>query len=60
MAATEDWDEQIAAVPEIPEIKLFGKWSSDDVQVSDISLTVSVVSFKAFLLQKSSVIWHVF
>ena len=41
MAATEDWDEQISAVAEIPEIKLFGKWSSDDVQVSDISLTVS-------------------
>lgn len=25
-----------------PEIRLFGKWSTDDVQVSDISLTVSM------------------
>jgi hypothetical protein len=29
------------ASAELPEIKLFGKWSTDDVQVSDISLTVS-------------------
>uniref|UniRef100_A0A8W8KZ32 Small ribosomal subunit protein uS7 domain-containing protein n=1 Tax=Magallana gigas TaxID=29159 RepID=A0A8W8KZ32_MAGGI len=35
---TENWDEPAPAV-ELPEIKLFGKWSSDDVQVSDISLT---------------------
>merc|ERR1711976_480061 len=34
----ESWDEA-PAVAEVPEIKLFGKWSSDDVQVSDISLT---------------------
>lgn len=37
----ESWDEPAPAVAELPEIKLFGKWSSDDVQVSDISLTVS-------------------
>ena len=38
----ENWDEQAApVVAELPEIKLFGKWSTDDVQVSDISLTVS-------------------
>lgn len=36
----ENWDEAAPAV-ELPEIKLFGKWSSDDVQVNDISLTVS-------------------
>ena len=28
----------------VPEIKLFGKWSTDDVQVSDISLTVSILT----------------
>ena len=39
--ATESWDEQQAVVAEPPEIKLFGKWSSEDVQVGDISLTVS-------------------
>lgn len=26
---------------EIPEIKLFGRWSCDDVHVSDMSLAVS-------------------
>lgn len=38
---TENWDEPVA-VAEVPEILLFGRWSSDDVQVSDISLTVSI------------------
>ena len=44
----DDWGgDDTAAVGEqysvvaAPEIKLFGKWSTDDVQVSDISLTVS-------------------
>lgn len=46
----ENWDEapaQTAAEPlpavtaEYAEVKLFGKWSCDEVQVSDISLTVS-------------------
>merc|ERR1712062_909772 len=27
-----------APVAELPEVKLFGKWSTDDVQVNDISL----------------------
>ena len=41
----ENWDEQAApVVAELPEIKVFGKWSTDDVQVSDISLTVSTTS----------------
>ena len=51
--ADEDWGAETtttAAAPapggapvlaELPEVKLFGKWSTDDVQVSDISLTVS-------------------
>ncbi len=33
----------VAAPPppaELPEIKLFGRWSCDDVQISDISLQV--------------------
>lgn len=36
--------QQIAYAPapaELPEIKLFNKWSCDDVQVSDMSLQVS-------------------
>uniref|UniRef100_A0A8C6V2W9 Ribosomal protein S5 n=1 Tax=Neogobius melanostomus TaxID=47308 RepID=A0A8C6V2W9_9GOBI len=32
-----DW-EPAPAVAETPEIKLFGKWSTDDVQINDISL----------------------
>uniref|UniRef100_A0A3B3ZG92 Small ribosomal subunit protein uS7 domain-containing protein n=1 Tax=Periophthalmus magnuspinnatus TaxID=409849 RepID=A0A3B3ZG92_9GOBI len=32
-----DW-ETAPAVAETPEIKLFGKWSTDDVQINDISL----------------------
>ena len=40
---TESWDEPAPTTAELPEIKLFGKWSSDEVQVSDISLTVSIV-----------------
>ncbi|KAK7495794.1 hypothetical protein BaRGS_00013014 [Batillaria attramentaria] len=36
--AEENWDEQGVAVAEVPEIKLFGKWSADDVQIGDISL----------------------
>lgn len=43
----DDWDEVVAGVPapkiaELPEIKLFGRWNCDDVQVSDMSLQVSV------------------
>lgn len=30
----------VAQAPELPEIKLFGRWSCDDVQVSDMSLQV--------------------
>lgn len=30
---------------ELPEIKLFGRWSCDDVHVSDMSLAVSVNPF---------------
>lgn len=37
----EDW-EAAPAVAESPEIKLFGKWSTDDVQINDISLQVCV------------------
>merc|ERR1711976_983755 len=37
--ANESWEETAAPASEIPEIKLFGKWASEDVQVSDISLT---------------------
>lgn len=32
-----------ATTAELPEIKLFGRWSCDDVHVSDMSLAVSLV-----------------
>lgn len=38
-----DW-ETAPAVAETPEIKLFGKWSTDDVQINDISLQVRIFS----------------
>jgi len=34
----ENWDD-VPAVAETPEIKLFGRWSTQEVQVNDISLT---------------------
>lgn len=41
---SDNWDDAPVSVPqkiaEIPEIKLFGKWNCDDVQVSDMSLQV--------------------
>ncbi|TSR63315.1 40S ribosomal protein S5 [Bagarius yarrelli] len=39
-----DW-ETVPAVAETPEIKLFGKWSTDDVQINDISLQGSSNSY---------------
>ena len=41
----DDWSIEESAVvvgPEVQDIKLFGKWSADEVQVGDISLTVSI------------------
>jgi small subunit ribosomal protein S5e len=33
----------VAQPAELPEIKLFGRWSCDDVQVSDMSLQVGLL-----------------
>ena len=41
----ENWSMEETPVvvgPEVQDIKLFGKWSADEVQVGDISLTVSM------------------
>lgn len=48
----DNWDTDTPAVAvgglaDQPEIKLFGRWSSSDVVVSDISLTVSLHSVHA-------------
>ncbi|KAJ7378093.1 ribosomal protein S5 [Desmophyllum pertusum] len=37
--AADDTAAPVVVAPEVQDIKLFGKWSTDDVQVSDISLT---------------------
>uniref|UniRef100_A0A8D0CU10 Small ribosomal subunit protein uS7 n=1 Tax=Sander lucioperca TaxID=283035 RepID=A0A8D0CU10_SANLU len=50
-----EW-ETAPAVAESPEIKLFGKWSTDDVQINDISLQVS--SKRQLLHTKSSYILY--
>ena len=55
----ENWDEEAAAaegetaaaaapaiVAELPEIKLFGKWSCEEVNISDMSLQVRCNSTK--------------
>jgi small subunit ribosomal protein S5e len=37
---TGEWtDDPNAAIQDLPEVRLFGKWSLEEVQVSDISLT---------------------
>uniref|UniRef100_A0A4X2KLC7 Small ribosomal subunit protein uS7 domain-containing protein n=1 Tax=Vombatus ursinus TaxID=29139 RepID=A0A4X2KLC7_VOMUR len=33
-----EWEAAAPAVAETPDTKLFGKWSTDDVQINDISL----------------------
>ena len=46
--ATEEFGE--VETPSV-EIKLFGKWSADEVHVNDISLAVSIHSCKPIHLQ---------
>ena len=36
----ESWEE-VAVEPPVVEVKLFGRWNPDDVQVGDISLQVN-------------------
>lgn len=59
--ADEDWDigpvntdsapAQVTA--ELPEVKLFGRWSCDDVEVSDMSLQVCEILFNYIILNKN-------
>lgn len=39
--AADQWDIMAAVEPPAVEVKLFGRWNPDDVQVSDISLQVN-------------------
>lgn len=48
----DDWtieESQVVVGPEVQDIKLFGKWSADEVQVGDISLTVSTYFLSRFV-----------
>ena len=40
--AEEEEEEEYAYADDTPEVKLFGKWSFDDVEVRDISPVVSL------------------
>ena len=50
---TDNWDEEetgagavsgnAPVVAEMPEVKLFGKWSCDDVNIADMSLQVRLL-----------------
>lgn len=51
--ATQTFSEQpMAIASELPEIKLFGRWSCDDIQISDISLEVRVERSAVFVLSR--------
>ena len=43
-------EEEFVAVGGATEVKLFGKWSFDDIEVRDISLVVSLVSTFALVV----------
>jgi len=40
-AMADAFDDSPVVIAELPQIKLFGKWSSEDVNHSDMSLAVS-------------------
>jgi small subunit ribosomal protein S5e len=44
VAPVEDVDEDFVAVGGVTEVKLFGKWAFDDIEIRDISLVVSIFS----------------
>ena len=39
------FDDSPVVIAELPQIKLFGKWSSEDVNHSDMSLAVSLSEY---------------
>ena len=43
----EEEEEDFVAVGGATEVKLFGKWSFDDIEVRDISLVVSCISLSS-------------
>lgn len=49
-----DEDVVLVAAAELPDIKLFGRWSCDDVHVKDMSLSVSFIAAVASRLSEHS------
>ena len=49
----EDWGDSVPVDAPTVEVKLFGKWSPDEVHVNDISLAVSSLPVSACLLRSS-------
>uniref|UniRef100_A0A8C8Z9S2 Small ribosomal subunit protein uS7 n=1 Tax=Prolemur simus TaxID=1328070 RepID=A0A8C8Z9S2_PROSS len=52
-----EWETAAPAVAETPDIKLFGKWSTDDVQINDISLQVRGTWWLVFLAEDWEQMW---
>ena len=48
--AGEDWGDSVPVDAPTVEVKLFGKWSPDEVHVNDISLAVSFSTCDTVLL----------
>lgn len=48
----------LAQPSEVPDVKLFGRWSCDDVHVSDMSLAVSVLYIISHLASCVNHIWY--
>jgi len=49
------FDDSPVVIAELPHIKLFGKWSSEDVNHSDMSLAVSVYIYVYRFFRSESV-----
>ena len=50
---TEAFEDVTGSIAELPQIKLFGKWPSEDVNHSDMSLAVSMLLFGKCQIQNS-------
>ena len=48
----EEEEEEFVAVGGATEVKLFGKWSFDDIEIRDISLVVSNSSWLGYTCQQ--------
>ena len=49
-------EEEFVAAADVTEVKLFGKWSFDDIEVRDISLEVSLSLCLSFFVSAFAVV----